>query len=425
MNHTPAVNRDRLGPVAAGERVDLIDILRGFALLGILLVNFAGSSGDAVNRLDKIVSAVLDITVSVSFYPLFSFLFGLGFAIQLLRARERGAGVMELYLRRMLALFLIGSFHAIVIWDGDILVNYALFGLLLIPLHGLRDRWLWAIVAIPLILGLWGPQVRAFTGRLGGAEAAEMTFLRSVHENGRTFAFENVTQRYDVDPTATRPKVFASAVSARWQEYTAKIRRLFSRNFFLSDILTFFVLGLIVGRRRILQEASRHKRMLAITAAAALTACVAGTLVGYAWKPENRLLDVLGWNANNYGATIFYIAFLAVAVTSWPRVSVFLRPLSAVGRIGLTNYLMQSLFMTLVFRRYGLGLQEPPTSMWVLINLTFFMAVQIPLSLWWVRRFRFGPAEWVWRSMTYGEPQPMRLHDRGRVTAQPPVAVTP
>lgn len=423
MSDAMAVNRERLGPVAANERVALIDILRGFALLGILVVNFWGSSGDAANRLDKVVSDVLDIAVSSSFYPLFSFLFGLGFAMQLLRARERGAGVVDLYLRRMLALFLIGSFHAIVIWNGDILVLYAVLGLLLIPLHRLRDRWLWPIVAIPLVLGLWEPQVRAFTAGLSGADAAEVTYLRNMEHGWRPFGLDNITERYEADPTATRVEAFRSAISMRWLQYAGAVRNRFSRNFFLNDVLAFFVMGLIVGRRRILQEASRHKRALAIAAAVGLAACVAGTLVKYVVEPENRVLDRLGSYGNDYGATVFYIAGLALAVTSWSRVAAFLRPLGAVGQIGLTNYLIQSTVMTLVFTRYGMGLREPSTAMWVLINLTFFVAVQIPLSRWWIARFRFGPAEWVWRSMTYGERQPMRIRAPAPV-AVPVAAVT-
>ena len=409
MTGSAAANADLLAPVTAGERVDLIDILRGFALLGILLVNFWGSASDSANRLDKIVSDVLDIAISSSFYPLFSFLFGLGFALQLLRARERGAGVMNLYLRRMLALFLIGTFHAVVIWDGDILVDYSLLGLLLIPLHRLPDRWLWPVVAIPLVLSLYGERVRAFTASASGPAAAEMALLRDMEEGARNWGFTNIEERYEVDRTASRGEAFSSAISVRWRQYTTNVRRLFSRNFFLSDVLAFFVLGLIIGRRRILQEASRHKRLLAITAAIAFAACVAGTLVAYVVEPENRAFGRLAWYGNDYGATLFYIAFISLAVTSWPRVAAALRPLSAVGRIGLTNYLLQSLMMTVLFSRYGLALEDPPTSLWVVINLLFFLAVQIPLSLWWVARFRFGPAEWVWRSLTYGTQQPMRI----------------
>lgn len=409
MSGTSAATPDLLAPVTAGERVDLIDILRGFALLGILLVNFWGSSSDAANRLDKIVSDVLDIAISASFYPLFSFLFGLGFALQLLRARERGAGVMNLYLRRMLALFLIGTFHAVVIWDGDILVHYSLLGLLLIPLHRLRDRWLWPVVAIPLVLGLWGERVRAFTAGASGPAAAEASLLRDMEEGQRTWSFNNISERYEKDRAASRADAFSSAISVRWHRYTVGVRRMFSRNFFMSDILAFFVLGLIIGRRRVLQEASRHKRLLTITAVIALAACVAGTLVAYVVEPENRVFGRLGYYGNDYGATLFYIAFISLAVTSWPRVAAFLRPLSAVGRVGLTNYLLQSLMMTVLFSRYGLAIDDPPTSLWVVINLLFFMAVQIPFSLWWVARFRFGPAEWVWRTMTYGTRQPMRI----------------
>lgn len=410
---------DRLTPVAASERVELIDVLRGFALMGILVVNFWGSSGDAANRLDKVVSDVLDIAVSSSFYPLFSFLFGLGFAMQLHRARSRGTSAADLYLRRMLALFLIGSFHAVVIWSGDVLVHYAVLGLLLIPLHRLRDRWLWPIVALPLVLGLWGPEVRAFTASLSGANAAETTLLREMADGDHTRVLNNITQRYEADATAQRVEAFGAAVAVRWEQYGSRINWLFSRNFFLSHILAFFVLGLIVGRRGILQDASRHTRGLAVVAAGGLAACVAGTLVAYVVEPENPVLERLGWLGNDYGATAFYIAGLALAVTSLPRVAAFLRPLAAVGRVGLTNYLMQSTVMTLLFSRYGLGLENPSTALWLLINITFFLGVQIPLSHWWIGRFRFGPAEWVWRSMTYGERQPMRLPAPAPVAAPP------
>lgn len=340
--------------------------------------------------------------------------------MQLLRAREMGAGVVNLYLRRMLALFLIGSFHAIVIWSGDILVLYAVMGLLLIPIHRLQDRWLWAIFAIPLVLGLWGWQVQAFTGGLGGADAAEMTMLAEIEDGQRTWATSNITKRYEEDPNATRVEVFVSAVSVRWLQYETRLRRIFTRNFFLNDVLAFFVFGLIVGRRRVLQEAFRHRRLLAVVAAAAFAACVAGTVVDYVVEPENRQLQVLAWYGSDYGATLFYIAALALAVTNWRHAAAFLRPLAAVGRIALTNYLIQSTVMTLVFTRYGLGLQEPSTALWVVVNLAFFIGVQIPLSCWWIKRFRFGPAEWVWRSMTYGERPRMRIGVPAQGAALPP-----
>jgi len=409
MTGTGTIDTDRLTPVPATERVDLIDILRGFALLGILLVNFWGSSSDAVNRLDKIVSDVLSLAVSSSFYPLFSFLFGLGFALQLLRARQRGTELVWLYLRRMLALFLIGSFHAIVIWDGDVLVDYAVLGMLLIPLHRLRDRWLWPIVAIPLVLGLWGPQVRAFIAGASRPAAVEANALRDWDEGLRTAEARNLTQRYEADPNASRMAAFKSALSDRWQSYRRTVRRHLSRNFFLDDILAFFVLGLIAGRRRILQEAHRHRVLLLRAAAAGLIASVSGALVLKLLEPEDGVMFYLAHYASDYGTTIFYIGAISLAVTGSGRAAALFRPFAAAGRIGLTNYLMQSLMMTVVFSRYGLGLPDPTTAVWVLINLVFFFVVQVPFSWWWTQRYRFGPAEWVWRSLTYGERQPMHI----------------
>ncbi|HUF12155.1 MAG TPA: DUF418 domain-containing protein [Longimicrobiales bacterium] len=415
MSAAIAESPDLLRPVAPSERVELIDILRGFALLGILVVNF---TGDEATRLDRAVTAVLDVTVSESFLPIFSFLFGLGFAVQLLRARERGVGVVNLYLRRMLALFLIGTFHAVVISNVDILKLYALLGLLLIPIHRLRDRWLWVIVAIPLVLGLWKPQVQAFTATLGSGPD-ETSVLQQWEIGQRESSAGIIAERHEIDPAATRLDAYGSTVVMRWRQYESGMGRTLTRNIFLNGIAALFVVGLIVGRRRILEDAPRHGRSLAIAATAGLTAAVAGGLVDYVVEPQDPAVAKLGEYGSNFGASVFYIALIALAVTGWPRVAALLRPFAAVGRLGLTNYLMQSIVMTLLFKRYGLALEEPSTTPVLLINLMFFFAIQVPFSRWWIARYRFGPAEWLWRTMTYGKRQPMRLASRVPA-AQPP-----
>ncbi len=394
---------------------ELIDVLRGFALLGILVVNFEGVSGDSVGAVDKVVRKGLDILVSSSFYPLFSLLFGLGFAVQLLRARERGTGVVGVYLRRMLVLFLIGSFHAVIIWRGDILVDYAIVGLLLIPLHRLRDRWLLPIALLPLVLGLYGEHVRSFAANIGGGQrAAEMTELRWVARFERTRAINNVDERMAAKAGVGRAESFTAAVAVRWHTYAAGVRNNLSRNFFLNDIICFFILGLVVGRRRILQEAERHRQLLAWTAGVAAAVAIAGGLVAYLVEPEAQPVRRLSWYASDYGTTAFYITAISLAFISLPRVAARLRIFAAPGKIGLTNYLMASVVMTILFSRYGAGLREPTTTIWVLMNLAFFFGVQVPFSRWWVARFRFGPAEWLWRSLTYGARQPMQLEARIR-----------
>jgi uncharacterized protein len=415
------MSSSQLTPVAAAERVELIDILRGFALLGILLVNFWGDSGEGARAIDQVVSEILSTLVGGSFYPLFSFLFGLGFAVQLLRARERGATVIPVYVRRLLALFLIGAFHAIVIWDGDILRAYSVLGLALVLLHRLPDRALLVLAALPLVLRLWGQPVGRYVDSIGGDAAAESRMLTTVASAERNRVTENTAQRYEVDSTATRLAAFKSSLASRWQRYQGWVRGVFSRWILLGDIPALFLIGFVVGRRRILQEASRHRRGLRIAALVGFLAAVLGGLGIYVWKPDSPFLQSLQWSGSNYGTTMFYISTIALGVTFRPAFERAFRIFAPAGRIGLTNYLLQSVAMTVAFSHYGLSLKPPTTALWVLVNLVFYFGVQVPFSHWWVKRFRFGPAEWVWRSLTYGTPQPMRLQP---VTAGSPQLAT-
>ena len=417
----PSLASPSLAPVAESERVELIDILRGFALLGILVVNFWGNSGEGTARgLDQIVSRWLEILVSSSFYPLFSFLFGLGFAVQFLRARERGAGVTSVYIRRILALFLIGSFHAIVIWSGDILVDYSILGFALVLLYRLRDRWLLLLAAIPLVSNLWNQQVRGFLDRIGGERAAETALLEDGVRIEGTQAAGMLAWRFENDSAATRLDSFSSSLESRWAGYKNSLRWMFSRQVLLNDVPAFFLIGFVVGRRRILQEASRHRKGLRLAAMIGLAASVIGALSIYVIEPASRLLTALSWTLSDYGTTMFYIAGISLGVTFWAAFARAFKVFAPAGRIGLTNYLLQSITMTLLFSHYGASLSRPSTALWLLVNLTFFFAVQLPFSRWWIARYRFGPAEWLWRSMTYGRAQPMRLHAPAGVSSLAP-----
>jgi len=398
-----------LTPVASTERVELIDMLRGFALLGILTVNFWGSSGESVRRLDQVINDILDIAVSASFYPLFSFLFGLGFAVQWQRARARGAAVAWVYSRRMLALFLIGAFHAIVIWYGDILVMYAICGAWLVLLHRLSDRWLLGIAAVLLAVSVWPPATTGLLHRIGGERAAETAMLMNSATNERSRIQNDVANRYELDPDASQAAAFTSSMASRWDLFKFMVRALLSRTAIVNDIPGFFLIGFVVGRRRILQEAARHRKGLAWAAGVGLTLAVAGAVTVYVVEPGSLVLTALAQTANDNGATMFYIAGISLGVTFVPAIARAFRLFAPAGRIGLTNYLLQSIAMTVVFSHYGLSLTRPSTAIWLAINLAFFFFIQIPLSAWYVQRFRFGPAEWLWRSMTYGVMQPMRL----------------
>jgi len=265
------------------------------------------------------------------------------------------------------------------------------------------------LAAVPLVAGSLGPTVPSFLSRIGGEPAAEATFLRDMATGERTRSVYALSERYELDTASTRVASFTSSITMRWRQFQSRVRWMLSRNTLLADIPAFFLIGFVVGRRRILQEAAHHRKALTWAAAVGLLASVVGTLVVYVMEPTSRVLDSLAWSLSDYGATMFYISAISLGVTFVPAVARVFGRLAPAGRIGLTNYLVQSTMMTLLFSHYGASLKEPSTAVWLALDLVFFFALQLPFSRWWIRHFRFGPAEWVWRSLTYGSPQPMRL----------------
>jgi uncharacterized protein len=403
------------GPVTATERIELIDILRGFALLGILLVNFPGPVGTATSGANAFIVEALEWLVDSSFYPLYSFLFGLGFGLQLLRARKRGGGVLRMYTRRLLALFLIGTAHAVLVWDGDILVNYSLFGFLLIPFHRIRPRPLLAIGLVLLAVSASDPPVTTLVSRDPDRAAAEL-------EEG--VAAEELRNEATRRPIASFGS-WGAEVAERWDRYSVKLRELVRPSaWILRDVPALFLIGLAIGQLGILQRASTHRRKLvAVAVAGAVTAAIYPVLQSTALLDESRLDGAL-WAVQNYGYTAFYVCVISLLVAAGGRARRALGILAPAGRLGLTNYLMQSLVMTLLFAGYGLGWTEPSVSLHLLLNVAFFFAIQVPLSAWWLRRYRFGPTEWLWRSVTYGRVEPLRREEPARVEVPARVAGT-
>ncbi|MDX1389085.1 MAG: hypothetical protein R3344_07840, partial [Acidobacteriota bacterium] len=153
-------------PVAGGERLDIVDVIRGFAVFGILLVNMQFFNGPQTLRgsgvewfpggLDQAVRSAITFFAEGKFYSIFSTLFGLGLAIQMERAAARGAKIGKLYFRRLVVLLLIGLIHAFLIWWGDILAIYAMVGMLLLAFRNIRPKWLlvWALILFAIPVGI-------------------------------------------------------------------------------------------------------------------------------------------------------------------------------------------------------------------------------------------------------------------------------
>jgi uncharacterized protein len=390
------------GPVAPAERIATLDVLRAFALLGILVMNMPGFYASfwdprpAHERwpggADRVAWWAMDTFFSGKFNSLFAFLFGVGFSIQLERLIARAAHPVATYLRRLLVLLAFGVAHAVLLWIGDVLHMYALLGVLLVLLRRASDRVVLAIV----LIGLLTPALHSVYQLFSYTPADEQADRGLFGAIDRIVVAAHTSGRY-LDVVRSNLVQYRTLYSdIRWY--------LFYPSLFLTILL-----GFLFGRRRYLQDAAAHlafwRRLLVTGLVVGLTAALTFSLaVPYLVPFKPSALGVLvtaAYSLQRPALMLFYAAAIVLLVHSdrWgPR----LRGLAPMGRMPLTNYLLQSLICTTIFNAYGLGYfnrMGPAAG----LGLAFGIYVlQVFWSRWWFTRFEFGPMEWLWRALTYG-----------------------
>ena len=406
---------ENLAPIAATERIEAMDVLRGFALLGILLMNLEGFVGPvmasatgldpALTGMDRTVDLLIYVLVQGKFYTLFSLLFGMGFAVMSQRAEQAGRPFAGLYWRRGLVLLTIGIVHALFIWAGDILMMYALCSFLLLAFRPLQTRWfawlgLGAYVMPIGFMFLMG----AMGSLLGGTEGWD----KAMGEIGK-----QMQVLIDSERTAYGSGSYADAT---WQ-------RLKSTGMALSNITMFgfiafglFLLGAWFVRSGAI---SRPKEFPGLYATLRWVAWPVGLLAMLGSVALEPTMDFATFNLRMSAAftlqmlanllmCLGYVAWVLRALASplWKRP---LGRLAPAGRMALTNYLMQSLVCTWIFYGYGLGYFEQLPRAWHPVFALALFGLQVLVSHLWLSRFRFGPMEWLWRSATYLKPQPLKI----------------
>lgn len=415
-------------PVGARERLALIDVVRGFALGGVFISNvnvwFSGRVLLPKPRLEALDSGTVDVVagylyrvlVSGKLVTIFSLLFGLGFAVHLLRAEERGGSVVGIYARRLGVLLCIGAAHAFGIWYGDILHLYALLGFALLLFRRSSDRallfWGFALtLAAPLVSATLEKYLPVLLTSREAAEAAEKAAMAEAERvKAETLAaFEG---------TSYVAALRAGAVFMRHEFWTPNALG------FWAATLGKFLLGFYAGRRRLFHEPEEHLPLFRQLLYWGLAAGVLGngffTIFRYLSRGQLSPRE-LSWgfllqgvsSIATLGLALFYIAAMTLLFqrATWRRL---LSALAPAGRMALTNYLSQSVIAVFLFNGFGLGLIGKLGSA-VTIGLTSgLFAAQMLVSHLWLSRFRFGPTEWVWRSLTYGRPQPMRRDPSAR-----------
>ena len=409
MNQRPGA----LGPVGEAERVEVVDVLRGFALCGILFVNIMwfkapgslGGFGYEGPPLDRLVAAGVFALAQAKFFTLFSFLFGWGFATQFLRAEERdAAGFPRRFLRRSAILGLIGVVHIVLLSEGDILLLYAVMGLLLLPLCRVRPeilrRWVKWLLIVPAAAALLMFGALAL-GRSAPDGAAEIAV--GDHETAEEFRNEARTTT-----AAYLEPAFARMAGTRVENYG---QNAWIQLFLAPTVLAMFVLGLAAGRRRLTPDTADHRallrRVLAWGLAIGLPVAVLSAAGASLLPTLSALMCV--WVNGTVAGPLLAMAYGSGIALLWQRAGWrrLLRPLAAMGRMALTNYLLQSVVATLLFYGYGLGLARRVSPSLALLIVLAILAGQLLISGWWLRRYRFGPAEWLWRTLTYGVRQPL------------------
>jgi uncharacterized protein len=388
-------------PVASHERIELIDVLRGFAVFGILVANMASFSGQPPGPgawyqvADKTIFILTRFLIEAKFYSLFSFLFGWGMAVQMIRAQSKGKAFLPRYMRRLLVLLLFGVIHGTLIWVGDILTLYAMLGFLLLLFRNRSPRFLLAASVSFLIASI------LLTLPLEAVQDFR-TWYTDITYYFRQLQFPNGLYLTGSYLEVTRRRI---------QEYLAHNSNVI---FSFGNVFGMFLLGLAVGKFGFFQNIERYLPRVrkGIWIALTMGLLFNAVFVSATLWPNRFPADY--WQTFRVGARtigapalmLFYIAAIVLLYQD-KRWRQRLTRLAPVGRTALSNYLFQSVLLTMIFYSYGLGFygRIDPTTGLILTLLIYLL--QIGLSAWWLDRYRFGPVEWLWRTLTYGYAQPL------------------
>ena len=413
-------------PVAPSERIEAIDVVRGFAVLGILLMNILAfglpfqaysdpSADGATQGIDFAAFVGVELFAEGVFRALFSMLFGAGVAILATGERAKSAGV---YYRRQFLLLGFGLLDTFVLlWTGDILVLYALVGLVLYPIRNWRPKALFiasgivfAYLACFYLLMFWllatlPEQADALQARIAAGEqisASEQALLDEWAELKANFvptpeALENERTKFGDDYLAAF-KANAVDVGVLYAAYPL---------FLFWDAFACMVLGMALYKTGVLRGtrgAAFYGRLaaggvvvgLAVNAFEVATKAGSGFALHWVSSASSFTNDV-----GRVALALGYVGIVALVCQRGALARVR-GALAAVGRMALSNYILQSVFGLLLFHGFAFGLwNELPRHQLYLVVAAQWVAM-IAFSVFWLRRYRFGPLEWLWRSLTYG-----------------------
>lgn len=399
-------NNSLINPTSRQNRIQELDIFRGFAIFGIFMVNILVMDISFVYRgewvaeqtgwIQDIPRFILEEFFFGKFFTIFSFLFGAGVALQISKAKEKESFSNLFFVRRFFSLFVFGVAHILFIWSGDILHIYGALGFLLLVFFRLKAKWLVWIAAVIFLFPFYFQLVEwLINNQLGFDHMAQLSELSR----------EEIA---DLKHNGS----YRSGIFLRLNEYSFVMIYVYAA--MVPAALTMMLLGGAFVKKGMLNNLTMRVRKGRIIMPAAFVFFLAYRLILLYYVKPN--FDVTpGSGLATFLMTIYYLADLIISlcylwflalVLQYPFPRKLLQPLANVGRTALSNYILQSLlgyFIMRTFNRYDtLSIAEC-----VLIVIVIF-SLQIVISKWWLSRFRFGPLEWLWRCISYWKILPIR-----------------
>ena len=486
----PAAPAAAAAPVGEGERINAMDSARGFALLGILMVNMSFFSEplgraldpalkDDATTLDRAANFFVTAICEGKFFTLFSTLFGMGLTIQFLRAQQRGEAFTKRGVRRLLFLGGIGLTHALLLWYGDILFTYAICGMVMLFLVKWRARSLAILGAIllgfaTLSAGCFGGfgavgQQQAERAKLAAAEAAQVSqesaavaaaavggeaevgasAVEGEQTHGEQAAGELAADATAGEPVPVRPwedaskspierfgaaaeagKIGDPTSDALWMDLeTQAYRDGPASSAFAFRAMTWLIVllvtllsgfgGMVLGMFALGAALLKWGVFEAANSALAKRLAVVGLAVGWpagvlaVWMLQDNMSIArmtLGHALQVLAGVFAAIGTLSLFAVAWHRgwAMGVLRALANAGRMAMTNYLTHTLVCTFIFYWWGLGKFGTFADSEKFLLALGIWSAQLVISAAWLRYFRMGPMEWVWRCATYMKAQPFR-----------------
>jgi len=435
MSYSDEPTSAQAGPVSAGERLASLDALRGVAVLGILVMNiyafampFPAYSNPLLmggtGALNIGTWFVTHIVFDQKFMSIFSMLFGAGMILMMNRAESRGADIGPIYYRRTFWLLLLGMLHGYLVWFGDILFHYALMGMIVYPFRKARPRILIAVACAILPMTLLINFASSFYVEDLQSEVVEIQGVESAGAELDEAQREKLQEWNEIRPFfAPSDAEIQEDVQAHKGSYAEVLAHRVPFVAFMQVNLTLVMIIWRVGGLMLVGMALMKLGVLSGERSTRFYGKMA--LWSYGLGLPLTIFSAAILNAHDFdplyvarvGGIPNYIGSILVALGHIAAVILFVRHgalrgivarFAAVGRMALSNYLMHSVVMTTIFYGYGFSLYAEVPRFWQQGFVVGLIALQLIVSPWWLKRFNFGPVEWLWRSLTYRQRQPMR-----------------